>query len=124
MRLGYNIRKFREEKNYTQEYMSERLNISQNTYSKIETGGIKLTIDRLMQISEILETPIEVILVGQRQSAKLDDNAVQKLYESLKFLQEDKKELTQKTVEILHKQLEFLREENQKLINIIDKLTK
>ncbi len=124
MNLGYNIRKFRERKNYTQEYVSERLNISQNTYSKIETGGIKLTVDRLTQISEILETPLEDILTGDVESSKLNDEAADQFYEYLKVLKEDRKELTQKTVDILNQQIEFLREENQKLINIIDKLTK
>ena len=37
MELGIKIKKIRESKNYTQEYMSNKLNISQNTYSKIET---------------------------------------------------------------------------------------
>ena len=57
MNIGNKIKRYREQKNYTQAYMSDKLNISQNTYSKIETGGIKLTGDRLKEISDILETP-------------------------------------------------------------------
>ena len=56
------IKNLREQKNLTQSYMAERLDISQNTYSKIETGGIKLTVDRLKQISEILQESVESIL--------------------------------------------------------------
>lgn len=50
------IRKKREEKNYTQEYLAYKLNISQNAYSKIELGYTKITVERLFQIAEVLET--------------------------------------------------------------------
>jgi transcriptional regulator with XRE-family HTH domain len=67
MNTSLKIKKYRELKNYTQEYMAEKLDISQNTYSKIENGGIKLTVDRLKQISDILETPVEEIINGENQ---------------------------------------------------------
>jgi len=49
------VRKKREEKNYTQEYLAYKLNISQNAYSKIELGYTKITVERLFQIAEVLE---------------------------------------------------------------------
>lgn len=49
------IRKKREERNYTQEYLAYKLNISQNAYSKIELGYTKITVERLFQIAEVLE---------------------------------------------------------------------
>jgi len=49
------IRKKREEKNYTQEYLAYKLNISQNAYSKIELGYTKITVERLFQIADVLE---------------------------------------------------------------------
>lgn len=54
-----NIRKIREFRNYTQDYLAAKLSISQNAYSKIELGYSKLTLDRLFQIAIILE--VEVI---------------------------------------------------------------
>lgn len=60
--VAANIRKIREEKNYTQEYLAAKLKISQNAYSKIELGYTKITLERLFQIAEVLETsPIELI---------------------------------------------------------------
>ncbi|MGN6638721.1 MAG: helix-turn-helix domain-containing protein [Mucilaginibacter sp.] len=53
--LASNIRKAREYRNYTQEYLAYKLRISQNAYSKIELGHTKLTVDRLFQIAEVLE---------------------------------------------------------------------
>ncbi|PLW89400.1 helix-turn-helix domain-containing protein [Mucilaginibacter sp.] len=54
--VAANIRRKRETLNYTQEYLAAKLKISQNAYSKIELGYTKITVERLFQIAEILET--------------------------------------------------------------------
>jgi transcriptional regulator with XRE-family HTH domain len=53
--IAASIRKKRESKNYTQEYLAYKLNISQNAYSKIELGYTKITVERLFQIAQVLE---------------------------------------------------------------------
>jgi len=53
--VATNIRKIREHRNYTQEYLAAKLKISQNAYSKIELGYTKITLERLFQIAQILE---------------------------------------------------------------------
>ena len=53
--IAANIRNKREYRNYTQEYLAFKLNISQNAYSKIELGYTKITVERLFQIAEVLE---------------------------------------------------------------------
>lgn len=45
--VAANIRKTREFRNYTQEYLAAKLGISQNAYSKIELGYTKITLERL-----------------------------------------------------------------------------
>lgn len=62
MDIGKNIRQFRELKNITQEYMASRLDISQPTYAKIEKGQIIPKVERLQQISEILEVELSTLL--------------------------------------------------------------
>ncbi|KQN34556.1 transcriptional regulator [Pedobacter sp. Leaf41] len=57
-----NIRKIREYRDYTQDYLAAKLKISQNAYSKIELGYSKLTVDRLFQISTILEVEVTHLL--------------------------------------------------------------
>lgn len=49
---------------YTQHYMASKLNISQNVYSRIESGQIKLEKDdeRLKQIASIFNMEIDDIL--------------------------------------------------------------
>ncbi|HVW14324.1 MAG TPA: helix-turn-helix transcriptional regulator [Mucilaginibacter sp.] len=61
-KIAANIRKIREYRNYTQEYLAARLRISQNAYSKIELGQTKITVGRLFQIADILDaTPEDII---------------------------------------------------------------
>ncbi|WP_396170863.1 helix-turn-helix domain-containing protein [Flavobacterium sp.] len=56
------IKQIRELKNFTQEYVSQQLGLSTRAYSKIETGETQLTINRLNEISAILEVqPMEVL---------------------------------------------------------------
>ena len=52
--IAANIRNKREHRNYTQEYLAAKLDISQNAYSKIELGYTKITVERLFQIAEVL----------------------------------------------------------------------
>jgi transcriptional regulator with XRE-family HTH domain len=68
--VAYNVRKRRETLNYTQEYLAAKLNISQNAYSKIELGYTKITLERLFQIAEVLETNlIELIKLESIEAA-------------------------------------------------------
>ncbi len=56
------IRVLREMKGYSQDFMAEKLNISQKQYSRIESGNAKLDVDRLKQISEVLEIDPSILL--------------------------------------------------------------
>jgi transcriptional regulator with XRE-family HTH domain len=68
-----NIRKTREIKNYTQDYLAAKLKISQNAYSKIELGYSNITLSRLIEISEILEVDLtELINFGLSQMSLQD----------------------------------------------------
>ncbi|MBC7616933.1 MAG: helix-turn-helix transcriptional regulator [Pedobacter sp.] len=60
--VAANIRKVREYRNYTQDYLAAKLEISQNAYSKIELGYSKITLDRLFHIALILEVVVQELL--------------------------------------------------------------
>ena len=60
--VAANIRKVREYRNYTQDYLAAKLQISQNAYSKIELGYSKITLDRLFHIAIILEVAVQELL--------------------------------------------------------------
>ena len=72
--IAANIRNKREYRNYTQEYLAAKLEISQNAYSKIELGYTKITVERLFQIAEVLgfsaEELIDVEPIGVFKMAK------------------------------------------------------
>ncbi|MDO4224272.1 MAG: helix-turn-helix transcriptional regulator [Bergeyella zoohelcum] len=59
--IGHKIKNIRELKNFTQEYMAEKLDISQAAYSKMEKGSVKISEEKLHKIAEILETNPEEI---------------------------------------------------------------
>ncbi|MHA4893904.1 helix-turn-helix domain-containing protein [Pedobacter sp. PWIIR3] len=50
-----NIRKF---KGYSQYQIAQKLALSQNAYSKLELGRSNLTLDKLFDIADILETDV------------------------------------------------------------------
>ncbi|WP_126244508.1 helix-turn-helix domain-containing protein [Chitinophaga rhizosphaerae] len=56
MNVGNTIRRLREYRNLTQEYMADRLCIGSTAYGNIERNEVKrLTVERLMQIAEVLD---------------------------------------------------------------------
>jgi transcriptional regulator with XRE-family HTH domain len=56
------IREQRLAKGYTQDFMAIKLRISQNAYSKLESGITKITIDRLFLIAMVLEADIHTLI--------------------------------------------------------------
>jgi hypothetical protein len=52
----------RTRKGYSYENMAEELHLSVPAYRKLEVGETKLSVERLFQISMILEVPIEELL--------------------------------------------------------------
>lgn len=114
------IKRYREAKNFTQSYMAEQLDISQNTYSKIESGTIKLTVDRLEQISNVLNVQIEDILSSSDdQHFNFHNSNIDKFYGYIENIQEDNKELLNITIGILNEQISYLRKENERLIDLL-----
>jgi len=62
MKVGGKIKKMRELRNYTQDYMAIQLNMSQSGYSKIEQDETDVPFSRLIQISKILEIALSDLI--------------------------------------------------------------
>ncbi len=60
--VASNIRNARLHRNYSQDYLAYKLNISQNAYSKIECGYTKVTLERLITIAEILQVKLNKLI--------------------------------------------------------------
>jgi transcriptional regulator with XRE-family HTH domain len=56
-----NIRKIRELKNLTREYVAAELKMSASGYGKIERGDVDLTVSKLIEISKVLDVSTEFI---------------------------------------------------------------
>lgn len=61
MELGTKIKKIRELRNFTQDYMAQKLSMSQSGYGKIERDETEVSYQRLQQIAEILSVSVEDI---------------------------------------------------------------
>ncbi|HEX5668247.1 MAG TPA: helix-turn-helix transcriptional regulator [Chitinophagaceae bacterium] len=59
---GTILRKYRELRNYSQDYVARKMGISQNAYSKIENNITQLTVNHIKQISQILEVSMMDLL--------------------------------------------------------------
>lgn len=67
--IAANIRKARLNKNYSQEYLGSRLNISQNAYSKIEIGLSSISLQRIFEIAEVFEVEVCDLIDIKKQYA-------------------------------------------------------
>lgn len=72
--VGFNIRKQREKKGFSQEYMANSLDISQASYARLENEDTKITIDRLYKIAEVLEVNITDFLEIDKISIQTQNN--------------------------------------------------
>ena len=68
MNIGEKIRRVRESKDFSQEYIATNLNISSQAYSKIERGETKMDLDRLQKIADILEVGVVDIMSVEEKS--------------------------------------------------------
>ena len=110
------IKKIREYRNYTQQFMADSLDLSQNAYCKIENGTTKLTIDRLEEIATILDVPVESILSSEKQTFNIENHHNDKVYNHIENLYEANKEL-------MEKQIGLLQTQNEHLLKTIDLLS-
>lgn len=56
--LGQNIKKYRESKKWTQEYLAEKLDFSREYISRIEGGQRYISLRKLFLLADILEVKI------------------------------------------------------------------
>jgi transcriptional regulator with XRE-family HTH domain len=110
--IGEKIRQIRDLKGFSQEYISDKLGISQRAYSKIERNEIKIDWEKITEISKVFEIdPMDLI--------SFDDNLIfNNCTQSGKFVNsqapfnipEKLIEQYESRIESLEKELDFLRE--------------
>jgi len=60
--MYYRIRALREDKDLTQTYMAQQLNITQRAYSRYETGERAIPLETLCQIADFHQTSVDYLL--------------------------------------------------------------
>ena len=58
------IKKIRLEKGYSQDYMADMMNISQNAYHKLEKGYSRIHLRKFIEIARILEIELTELING------------------------------------------------------------
>ena len=115
-----NIKRKREQKGYSQEYMASMLDMKQATYSRLESQESKLTLDRLQEIADILETDIATLLDSSKitiQNQTNNDGAYGNGY--VENLHIENKETTKKLIQTLESENQHLKKEIEFLQSII-----
>lgn len=67
MDIGEKIKKIRELRNYTQEYMAEKLSMTQTGYGKIERNESEISFQKLTRIAGLLKVEIGDIINFDQQ---------------------------------------------------------
>ena len=116
--IGKNIKKIRMEKNYTQEYLAEKLGVSATAYRKMEQGETQITISKLEQIATILEKEITHFLNNDQHNYNLNNNKLehsiviqhnytpQEHFEKILSIKDELLAAKDKEIELLRKMLE------------------
>lgn len=109
------IRTLRENKKLTQEYMAINLDISQRAYSSIESGKTPLTIERLYDISKLLDTSVSEILDldnGYAYHNNFNNSGIKNSGSLINFNQNDLEEiklLYERIIKTKDEEINFLR---------------
>ena len=99
--LSENIRNFRKAKALSQEELAAKLNVVRQTVSKWETGLSVPDAELLVALSEILETPVGVLLGETAALPQVDDiKAIAEKLESINLLLARQKEMRRKTLHL------------------------
>lgn len=79
MDVSDKIRRLRNEKGYSQQYLALKLGISQNAYHKLEKGETKLSFERLQQLATVLEVSIEELTEQSKESGTANEKRLESL---------------------------------------------
>lgn len=97
---GRRIQQLRKERELTQEELAEKLNVSQNTIAKIESGLRRPSIDFLLEISGFFNVSTNYLVLGvhaedvENEKLKKDiDEAIKTIDQTIEKLLEKKEEL-------------------------------
>lgn len=126
---GQKLRVYREFRNYSQEYIAEKLGITQNAYSRIETNQTRITAERLRQIADILGIPLSCLLSDMEPELSFgngngsNDRHMVEMMEQTKLLYDQIIRTKDEKIVALEDEICNLRKDRDKMMQLIEKLT-
>jgi transcriptional regulator with XRE-family HTH domain len=110
------MRILRESKGYSQQYVGSVLGIEQNTYSKLESGQIRLTLDRVAKLAKLYEVSTDLLVSSELPIVNYNNGKFSKgIVNTENYILHDPKEL----YEIMLSLKDQLIEEKEKQILIL-----
>ena len=94
-------------KDWSQQFMADRLGMSQANYARLESGKVKLDMSRLEEILNILEIPLDTVLNPRK--TVLEERVLNLTNEYILKLRSEKEDLLRIRVEKLEDEVKFLR---------------
>ena len=116
--IGQNIRKIRELKGYSQEFLASELEISQRQLSRIENNESDISVSKLENISKILEVSLNQILgFDERFIFQHCENAYGANHQNNYAFSEKEREQYEKRISHLEEEITYLREQLNSIIS-------
>jgi len=101
IRIGTFLKQLRKEKELTQEQLAEKLNVSNRTVSRWETGSNMPDIGTLVEIANFYDVSIPEIINGERKSENMEQETRETAVAMAKYGQNAVKNGKQKVISIL-----------------------
>lgn len=127
------MRILRESKEYSQEYVANVLNINQKTYSSIESGKSKLTVERINQLADLYHVKPDYFLSEELPIINYNSGNYSRSIVAAKIYNENKdtpnklyeRIISEKDAQIkfLINELEILKKEKNELLLLAKNLT-
>jgi transcriptional regulator with XRE-family HTH domain len=116
--IGEKIKRFREGKNLSQEFVADYLGISQTSYSKIESNQTKLTAERISSLASLFDVPVFEFLPN---GDSVVFNIQSATYAYINNFVESQKSTYESVIDILREQLKVANEEKATLYELLKK---
>lgn len=100
IRMGERMKMQRKLLNMTQEQLAERLNISVKHYGGVERGNAGLSLENLIEVSDILGINLDYLIKGDKNSEEIIPSRVKEIYLSSS---PDKRQHIMELLEVVNK---------------------
>lgn len=122
---GDKIRMIRELRDFSQEYVAEKLGIRQNSYSKIENNQTKLTAEMLQKIATLFGVSPLDIITQQPAIVNLQPNqGTQQAIGHIENFISSQKELLEKIISLKDAEIIRLVKQVEDLMRLLEKNTR